>query len=220
MLFNSILGDSIHLSVYLICLGCACLCGLIVAFSASFKSTISKSFFVSLIVLPMIVCTIIMMVNGNLGTGVAVMGAFSLVRFRSMPGKAKDITALFLVMSAGLACAAGYVGISLLFCLIVCFVLVACQVVLSKHHRLMDLTITIPENLHFDHEFDDLFKKYFKSFRLMKIKTTNMGSLYKLTYQVEIKDETKIKACIDEIRCRNGNLEISLMECADLEGEL
>lgn len=216
-MFESILTETFTLSSYLICLGCACLCGIICALAIRFKNHISKSFMISLVLLPMIVQTVITMVNGNIGTGVAVMGAFSLVRFRSLPGKAKDISALFLVMSAGLTCATGYVGIALLFTIIVCLVLMICSNI--ENDQLMDLQITIPESLNFIDCFDDIFKKYFKSVKLVKTKTTNMGSLYKCTYKVEFKDKNKMQECMNELRCRNGNLEISFMESMD-EGEL
>lgn len=219
MIFDSVLSDSFTITTYLLCLGCSLLCGIITAFANSYKTHLSKSFFISLVLLPMIVQTVIVMVNGNIGTGVAVMGAFSLVRFRSLPGKAKDISALFLVMSAGLTCASGYVGIALLFTCLVNFVMVGLSAFVLNHKRLFDLQITIPESLNFVHVFDDIFAKYFKKYRLVKTKTTNMGSLYKLTYKVEMIDESKMKECIDQLRCRNGNLEIALMEAMD-EGEL
>ena len=217
-MFESIITDNLTLSTYCICLAVSCLCGIICAFAVSFKNYCSKSFLISLVILPMIVHTVITMVNGNVGTGVAVMGAFSLVRFRSLPGKAKDISALFLVMSAGLTCATGYVGIAILFTFIVSLVLILFNQI-SFETKTMDLVITIPETLNFVNCFDDIFKEYFKNVRLVKTKTTNMGSLYKCTYKVEIKDKNNIQECIDKLRCRNGNLEIMMMESMD-EGEL
>lgn len=219
MIFNSILGETFTLTTYLICLVCSLLCGFMTALANSYKTHISKSFFISLILLPMIVQTVIMMVNGNVGTGVAVMGAFSLVRFRSLPGKASDISALFLVMCAGLSCASGYVGIALLFSAIVNGVMILLNSYVVGKRREFDLQITIPESLNFVHAFDDIFKKYFKKCHLVRTKTSNMGSLYKLTYKVELIDENLIQECIDQIRCRNGNLEILLSEAMD-EGEL
>ena len=158
----------------------------------------------------MIVCTVIAMVNGNIGTGVAVMGAFSLIRFRSVPGKARDIVVIFLVMTAGLACAGGYVGIALVFTILVCLGMLVMAVIPMGSERSLDLHITIPESLRYANEFDDLFSKYLKAHRLIQAKTTNMGSLYKLHYRVEMKDVKQSQAFIDELRCRNGNLEISL----------
>ena len=122
-IFDSILTDSFSVTTYLLCLLAACVCGVIAALAAAYRTRVTKSFVSSLVLLPMIVTTVIVMVNGNVGTGVAVMGAFSLVRFRSVAGKARDIAAIFLVMTAGLACAAGYVAIALLFTVAVCAVM-------------------------------------------------------------------------------------------------
>ncbi len=219
-IFESILYQQTMFNAYLICLGVSFACGLLVAFAAAFRSHVTKSFLVSLILLPMIVCTVIMMVNGNVGTGVAVMGAFSLVRFRSVPGKAKDIVTIFLAMTAGLACAAGYVVIAVLFTVIIGLVLVVLSFVPLGEQRVMDLHITVPETLHFHDAFADIFAKYTASCRLVRTKTTNMGSLYKLFYKVRLKDRDQMQAFIDDLRVRNGNLEIALAEAEDSAEEL
>ena len=212
-LFDSILvGSDISVVTYLYCLLAAGLCGVVTAFAASFRSHASKSFLSSLILLPMIVCTVIAMVNGNVGTGIAVMGAFSLIRFRSVPGKARDIVVIFLAMTAGLACAGGYVAIALLFTVLVCLGMIIVSIIPMGAERSMDLHITIPESLRYVNEFDEVFVKYLKNHRLVQAKTTNMGSLYKLHYRVEMKDAKQGQEFIDELRCRNGNLEISLSE--------
>ena len=217
-LFESVLKDGFSVEAYLICIACALVCGIIASISASIRSMPSKSFIISLILLPMIVSTVITMVNGNVGTGIAVMGAFSLVRFRSVPGKAKDIVSIFLSMTAGLACAGGYVAIAILFSLIVGAVLFALSFIPLGCDEMMSLNITVPESLNFTDAFSDLFKKYTKSHKLVKTKTSNMGSLYKLSYKIKPKDRTLLKEFIDELRCRNGNLEISIFESAE-EGE-
>ena len=212
-LFDSILyGSEITLDIYLICLLTAGVCGVLTALAASFRSHASRSFLSSLVLLPMIVCTVIAMVNGNIGTGVAVMGAFSLIRFRSVPGKARDIVVIFLAMTAGLACAGGYVGIALVFTAIVSLCIVLMSLLPMGNERSMDLHITIPESLRYANEFDDLFTKFLKNHRLIQAKTTNMGSLYRLHYRVEMKDPKQSQTFIDELRCRNGNLEIALCE--------
>ena len=212
-LFDTILiSADIDILTYLLCLASAGACGVLSALAASFRTHASKSFLTSLILLPMIVCTVIAMVNGNVGTGIAVMGAFSLIRFRSVPGKARDIVVIFLAMTAGLACAGGYVAIALLFTLIVCLGMVIVSLIPMGSERSMDLHITIPESLRYANEFDDMFDKYLKAHRLIQVKTTNMGSLYKLHYRVEMKDAKQGQAFIDELRCRNGNLEIALCE--------
>lgn len=219
-LFNSVFSGNITAGSYMLCLAAACVCGIITAFAASYRTQTSKSFITSLVLLPMIVETVIVMVNGNVGTGVAVMGAFSLVRFRSVPGKAKDISAIFLAMTAGLACAAGYIGIALVFTVIVCAVMLIMTVAPIGNEKAVELHITVPESLRFAKEFDDLFDKYTKKHRLEKTKTTNMGSLYKLLYKIEMKDMNNIQEFIDELRCRNGNLEIAVMEATEGSDEL
>lgn len=212
-IFDSILtGSDITLGVYLTCLLAAGACGVVTALAAAFRSHASKSFLSSLILLPMIVCTVIAMVNGNVGTGIAVMGAFSLIRFRSVPGKARDIVVIFLAMTAGLACAGGYIAIALVFSVIVSLGMVIITLIPMGNERCMDLHITVPESLRYVNEFDEVFAKYVKSHRLIQAKTTNMGSLYKLHYRVEMKDAKQSQAFIDDLRCRNGNLEISLAE--------
>ena len=154
--------------------------------------------------------TVIAIVNGNVGTGVAVMGAFSLVRFRSVPGKAKDIVAIFLVMAAGLACAGGYLAIALTITAVVCLGMVLCTHLPTRSSRLMDLRLTVPESLHIDGAFDEVFDQYTHFRELITVKTSNMGSLYKLHYQVELKDARQLQSFLDALRCRNGNLEIAL----------
>ncbi len=214
-LFESVLGSEITLSAYLLCIGAALLCGLIAAAAASVKAHPTKSFLISLVLLPMIVSTVITMVNGNIGTGIAVMGAFSLVRFRSVPGKAKDIVLIFLAMTAGLTCAGGYVAIALLFTVIVCAVTLGLSFLPLGEEKAMNLEITVPESLHFSDAFKDLFTQYTKKHRLVRTKTTNMGSLYKLYYKVELKNRNEMQEFIDKLRCRNGNLEISLAEAVE-----
>ena len=196
---------------FFICLLSALACGILVALSATFRAGASRSFTTALVLLPMIVYTVIVMVNGSVGTGVAVMGAFSLVRFRSVAGKARDIASIFLVMTAGLACAAGYVVLAPVFTLLVCLVGMAVSLI-PMGKNTVDLHVTVPESLHYVHEFDDLFEEYTVSHRLTKVKTTNMGSLYKLTYRIKLKNAELSREFIDKLRVRNGNLEIALME--------
>ena len=215
-IFSSILTGSFSVGQYLLCLLVAGLCGAVAALSLSRESSASRSFLISLVVLPIIVTTVILMVNGNVGTGIAVAGAFSLVRFRSAAGKARDISAIFLVMTAGLACAAGYVAIALLFTVIASGVMALLRRVPMRCEHLMQLHITVPESLHFAGAFDDLFQQYTKTWKLVKAKTSNMGSLYKLDYRIEMKDTAAMQEFLDALRCRNGNLEIALLN--DTEG--
>ena len=211
-IFSSALAGGFSVGSYMLCLLFAGLCGTVAALALSRESTASRSFLISLVVLPIIVTTVILMVNGNVGTGVAVAGAFSLVRFRSAAGKARDISAIFLVMTAGLACAAGYLAVALLFTIIASAVMLLLSRIPLSCDRFAALHITVPESLHFTDAFDDLFEKYTKSRKLTKAKTSNMGSLYKLEYKIEMKDPAAIQEFLDALRCRNGNLEIALLE--------
>ena len=220
-LFSSIIQNEFTVNSYFIGLAAAFFCGILAALTSCYKNeNISKSFIISLILLPAIVQTVITMVNGNIGTGVAVMGAFSLVRFRSVPGKAKDISLIFLVMTAGLACSAGYIAISIIFTAIICAVMLITATVPFKSEKELELKITVPESLNFNNAFDDVFVKYTKNRKLLRVKTTNMGSLYKLYYRFEPKSKSDFKDFIDELRCRNGNLEISICEISERGEEL
>lgn len=184
--------------------------GLGVAFMYMYKNHYRKDFVVTLAILPLIVQLVIMLVNGNLGAGVAVMGAFSLVRFRSIPGTAKDIASIFCAMALGLATGMGYISVAAVF--LVCIILF--NMILLKTNfgeekgMAKQLKITIPEDLNYMDIFDDLMVKYTKEYQLTQVKTTNMGSLYELTYAIRLKADANEKEFIDELRCRNGNLRI------------
>lgn len=182
-----------------------------IAAAHGFRSRGSKSFAITLALLPCIVQMVIMLVNGNLGTGVAVMGAFSLVRFRSVPGTAKEITSIFLAMAVGLATGMGYLMVAVVCAAIVggISMLITLLPIGKASQGERQLQITIPESLNYCEVFSDLFEKYTASCRLQQVKTTNMGSLFKLTYQIVLREEHREKEFIDELRCRNGNLEIS-----------
>lgn len=220
-LFASIItaGAGLTLKSYLVALATSLLCGLIVLLATSFKNNVTKSFAVTVLLLPAIVQTVIMMVNGNVGTGIAVAGAFSLVRFRSVPGKAREIASIFLAMTAGLASAAGYVAIAILFTAVISVIMLVFSLIPIKREREYELHVTVPESLNFDGAFDPIFKEYARSSRLVKTKTSSMGSLYKLTYILDLKDCSRSKEMIDKIRERNGNLEISLCTAPE-ENEL
>jgi hypothetical protein len=159
------------------------------------------------------------MVNGNIGTGIAVAGAFSLVRFRSVPGKAREIASIFLSMTAGLTCASGYVAIAVLFTALISVIMLVFSLIPIKREREYELHITVPESLNYYGAFDSVFKEYTRSVKLVKSKTSNMGSLYKLTYIVDLKNPADSKNMIDSLRERNGNLEIAL-NIAPEENEL
>ena len=196
---------------FLLDIGAALVIGLFLAMTYSFRTRYTKSFLATLIMLPAVVAMVIMMVNGSIGAGLAVAGTFSLVRFRSAPGTAKEICGVFMATAIGLACGMGYVGVAALF-----FVVMGAFVLLLSLLRMGEvsssyrhLKITIPETLEYDGLFDDLFAKYTTRHELEKVKTTNMGTLYELSYDIYLKDGEVKKEFIDAIRCRNGNLNIS-----------
>lgn len=209
-MLNSILTGSITWYSLLICTGASLIFGIAAALVYMFRSSYSKSFVVTLALLPAVVQIVIMLVNGNLETGVAVMGAFGLVRFRSAPGGAKEIGSIFLAMAIGLATGTGYIGIAAVFLFIYSLADIFLTAVKFGERSPLEkeLKITIPESLDYNGIFDDLFKEYTKKAELVRVKTTNMGSLYELTYNIVVPDISREKEFIDKIRCRNGNLNI------------
>lgn len=203
----------LSLTPFLTSVAVALVLGLALAVIYCFHSRFTKSFVVTLATLPAIVAVVIMMVNGNLGAGVAVAGAFSLVRFRSVPGQARDIAFIFLSMAVGLVCGMGYLGYALLICAILGGANLLLQLVdFGGAQARLDRTIriTVPEDLDFVGLFDDVLDAYTTSHELVGVKTTNMGSLYKLTYNAQLKHAGVVRQMIDDLRCRNGNLEIAL----------
>lgn len=223
-LFDTDLVAVISVTDFLLCLGCSLAMGLVMAFAYMYRTRYTKSFVITLALLPAVVCVVIMLVNGNVGTGVAVAGAFSLVRFRSVPGTAKEICTLFLAMGAGLIAGMGYLGFAVLFTLVMCavFVLYNCLDFGTKKNAatFKTFTITIPEDLDYSGVFDDIFTEFTRSHDLVRVKTTNMGSMFKLTYNVELADATREKEMIDKLRCRNGNLEIAVSKQETVGTEL
>lgn len=213
-IFDTGLTEVISVSNFLICVGSALIVGLIIAALYAFKTRCTKSFAATLALLPAVVCVVIMMVNGNVGAGVAVAGAFSLVRFRSVPGTAREIGAIFLAMGAGLICGMGYIAYAVLFSV----VLSAVSLIYScfdfgigkKSALYKTLHITIPEDLDYTGVFEDLLNEYASKWELVQVKTTNMGSLFRLTYNLTLRTGAKEKELIDKLRCRNGNLEITV----------
>ena len=212
-MFQSILDVSsgnFTIMEVLLCSLASIVLGLIISIIFQYKNQTSKGLALTLVLLPALVQMVIMMVNGSVGTGVAIMGAFSLVRFRSNPGNAKDICAVFFSMAVGLATGMGYISFAV--CMVVVIGLVFFILTWTRFgeektvHKM--LRIVIPESLDYTGAFDDIFKNFTEKAQLEKVKTTNMGSMYELSYRIVLKDETKEKEMIDEIRCRNGNLSI------------
>ena len=212
-IFDSSTTSVIGIRDFLSCVGASLILGIIMALSYTFKTRYTKSFLLTLAILPAVVCVVIMMVNGNVGTGVAVAGAFSLVRFRSAPGTAKEIGMIFLAMSTGLIAGMGYLGYAALFTVIMCLVFMLYNAVNFGEMKISSyktMSVTIPEDLNYTEVFDDILNQYASSFELKKVKTTNMGSMFRLTYDIALKDRKLEKEMIDAIRVRNGNLEISI----------
>ncbi len=191
---------------------CALVMGLLVSMVYMFRSTYTKSFVMTLVMLPAITQVIIVLVNGNVGTGLAIMGAFSLVRFRSVPGSAREIGSLFLAMSLGLFVGSGYIWLGFAFLLVmgVAMLVMSLTPFGLPRREMKALKISVPENLDYDGLFDDLLNKYCKPWSLERVRTTNMGSLYELTFHVTLAKDIKTKEMFDELRCRNGNLPIAL----------
>ena len=216
-MLNSVISESITLESFLICVFAALVLGLLTALVFTAHGHHTGSLTLSLAMLPPVVTLIIMLVNGNIGAGLAVAGTFALVRFRSVPGSAKEITGLFFSVALGLACGMGYVAIAGLF-----FVIISLFLLLLERFRFgqnspaeRQLKITIPENLDYDGLFDDLLNEYTLEHELIRVRTTNMGTLYELTYNIRLRGKDISKDFIDALRCRNGNLTVSCGREAD-----
>ena len=223
-LFDTSMTNVISLGDFLLCVVCALAVGLLLAACYMYRTRYTKSFVATLALLPSVVCVVIMMVNGNVGAGGAGAGAFSLVRFRSVPGTAKEIGAIFLAMGTGIIVGMGYLGYAIL-----------CAAVLGGASALYSrldfgctkksalqktLQITIPEDLDYTGVFDDILRQYASEYELVQVKTTHMGSLFRLTYHMTLRAANQEKQLLDELRCRNGNLEISVSKQATETGEL
>lgn len=223
-IFDTSTTEVIAVSDFLLCVCCALIIGLFLSFAYMYRIRYTKSFVATLAVLPAVVCVVIMMVNGNVGAGVAVAGAFSLVRFRSVPGSAKEIGAIFLAMGTGLVVGMGYLGYGILVALLLGSVNMIYNCVGfgagKKAELYKTLHITIPEDLDYTGVFEEILQTYTSQYEVVRVKTTNMGSLFKLTYNLTLKNKEQEKEFIDELRCRNGNLEITMSKQETAIGEL
>ena len=214
---------SVTTLMFFLVLGVALVLGIIISMFSYYKGKSSKSFYIANAILPMAVAMVIMLVNGNIGVGVAVAGAFSLVRFRSAQGSAREILVIFISMATGLALGVGYIAYASIFAIVA-----GISLILFGKIKIWDkktasenyLKITIPENIDYVTVFDDLFEKYTSKYELLKSKSSNMGSLFILTYEIELKDKKDEKKFIDELRCRNGNLEIQMSKLLNNNDEL
>ena len=217
-------ASTVTAGTFLLCVACSLVLGLLLAAAYMFRSRYTKSFVATVAMLPAVVCVVIMMVNGNIGAGVAVAGVFGLVRFRSVPGTAKEIGIIFLAMGAGLIAGMGYLGYATLFTVVMCAVMLLYNTLdfgTKKNAALYKtLRVTIPEDLDYTNVFEDVFPQYVREWELGQVKTTNMGSLFRLTYDITLRDANVEKALIDELRKRNGNLEITVSKQETTSTEL
>lgn len=222
-MFNSIFDTStagLEIPSALIAALVALALGMVLAFTHAKTTQTTKGMMVTLAVLPVLVMAVMIMINGNLGTSIAILGAFSLIRFRSIAGRAKDLLAIFAAMMIGLACGMGHVlfGAVVMAIYVVAVVLFSYTRILEPDRHERVLKIVIPEDLDYEEVFNDVFKKYTSRAHLVRMKTMNMGSLYKLTYDVKIKNDVKEKEFLDEIRVKNCNLKVLLSEpCCEEE---
>ena len=216
-MLESIIGLKITIPILGIISITSVILGLIISLTHKYTSNASKSFLVTVAILPILVQTVIMIVNGNLGTSVAVMGAFSLIRFRSMPGNAKEILIVFFAMAIGLATGMGFIGISIIVTIIGCLLLIIFNntKLFDKDRREKKLKILIAENLDYEEVFDDILNKYLVNVEMESVKTVNMGSMFELHYNIILKNDISEKKFIDELRVRNGNLKIALSHSID-----
>lgn len=217
---QNILGEGPTIGVFLLTTLCSLLFGIIIAFMYTIQNKRSKTMSIALAVIPAIVQAIIMLVSGNIGAGVAVAGAFNLVRFRSAPGNAKDIGYIFFAMVIGFMAGMGFLVFSFIFMVVIGATLFVTAYLVRDKTDVRNLRITLPEDLNFDSLFDDVFAKYATNVVLNRVKTTNLGSLYELSYTLELKDSTNIKSFIDEIRVRNGNLNVLFSRVVEEPDEL
>ena len=214
-IFTAVSDGSISIAQAAIAIGTAFIIGFIIAAVYMFmckKEGYQKNFIIGLAMLPAVVAVVILLVGSNVARAFSMAGAFALVRFRSAPGSAKDISIVFFTMAAGLACGLGYVTFAAVFTVVMLLVLIGATLMGFGDRRTdrKQLKITIPENLNYSSVFDDIFDKYTSEYRLERVKTANMGTMFELTYDVRLKDNDKEKQFIDELRVRNGNLNIMM----------
>ena len=209
-LFGSIFTGSLTLGQFLLAIIASMIMGLILSIVFMYRNTYTKSFISALVLIPAVETVVIMLVNDNLGVGMSVAGSFALIRFRSVKGNARELVAVFIAMTIGIICGTGFVALAGVFTLLLCAVMLAMTLTgfgkLNEDQRY--LKITIPESLDYDKVFEDILDRYTSSHELETIKTLTLGSLFRVEYSLTMKDDSKVKEMIDEIRTRNGNLEI------------
>ena len=223
-MFDSIYSAAVTPAQFFLMAAAALGSGLLYSWIMSFRVGSSKRFFTVCALIPFVVAAVITFVNGNIGAGVAIGGAFSLIRFRSAQGTADEIAAILIAMGAGIAFGMGYLayGVIILTALALLYFLFASLHLFDskpmREERL--LKVTVPESLEYNDMFDEPFKRYLKSFERLGVKTTGMGSMFRLSFLVRMKDPNEEKAFIDELRTRNGNLEIALLPYSEQQAQL
>ena len=223
-MFDSVYSAIVTPAQFFLMAGAALVSGLLYAWIMSFRVRSTNRFFFVTAILPFVVAAVITFVNGNIGAGVAIGGAFGLIRFRSAQGSADEIAAILIAMGAGIAFGMGYLayGVLILLCLSVLFLLLSLLPVFEHKGTAEDklLRITIPESLEYHDVFDDTFAHYCQTVKKAGVKTTGMGSMFRLSFQIRLKDPAEEKAFLDELRTKNGNLEIQLLPYAETTPQL
>ncbi len=221
-MFTSILNETATRSITdaLICMISSVILGLVVALTHTLTKKYTKNFITVLVLLPLLVQVVIMMVNGNLGTSVAILGAFSLIRFRSMPATSRELLSIFEAMAIGLSIGMGHIIFAVVFTILISLTLLILSITkFGEKTKTQNIKILIPEDLDYTSVFEDILNKYTKKHEITKVKTTNLGSMYEITYNIEPKNINE-KEFIDELRTRNGNLNITLNHELKESGEL
>ncbi len=214
-ILSSTTETSVNLTEAAICIGAALIMGFLISLIYLFaarKQTGSRNFAISIVILPVIITIVIMLVGSSVARAFSLAGIFSLIRFRSAPGDAKDITLVFLAMAAGLACGMGFLTVGFLLVVMAGVVLVLLYQLGygQKKGDMKELRITVPEDLNYQNAFTEVLESFAEQYTLQEVKTTNLGSYFELTYRVQVRKEADEKAFLDELRCRNGNLKIAL----------
>lgn len=214
-IFSLASGDSLTLGCMLIALGTALALGLLISLAylkIHKEEGYAVGFTITLIMLPAIISIIIMLIGNNVARAFSLAGAFSLIRFRSAPGDPKDIAYVFFTLAVGLACGMGYLAYAIIFAIILCLVMIILNEInyAKRKISIMQLKISVPENLNYQGLFDDILTNYTSSWNLKRVKTSDFGTIFEVVYTLNLKSTSDHKKFIDELRCRNGNLNISL----------
>ncbi len=223
-MFDSIYSSTVTASQFFIMAAVSIVTGFLYSWLMSFRIRSKKRFFIVVAIVPFIVSAVITFVEGNIGAGVAIGGAFSLIRFRSAQGSADEIAAILIAMGSGIAFGMGFVGygVIILLCMAVIFIILSVLPIFEHKGMSEDklLRITIPESLEYAGAFNDTFAHYLKSYENAGVKTTGMGSMFRLSFKIRMKDPTEEKAFIDELRTKNGNLEIAVLPYTEPQNQL